>query len=132
MDGIVRCFATTCDDHSEVGGTGGRGDTTWRWDAAAAAEVTVTFHETGRDVTWTFGRQLLIDGLAGTSGLGDVQIWRDNDRLKVRLSSPSGCAVYAFKASDVKAFTKATTHLIPAGTEEIDVDAILAGLLAGA
>jgi hypothetical protein len=102
--------------------------------------VRVAFH-VGLDepVEWVFARDILADGARGFEGVGDVRVWPSADTngrlavLNIRLSSPSGEALFRFPAADVTKFLTATHQLVPRGCEflYLDIDAELTSLLEG-
>ena len=100
--------------------------------------VTAVFHaDDEASVAWTFGRDLLAQGLAEPSGEGDVGIWPSTSRgaavICLALSSPSGRALLEASRDDVRAFLAATYDLVPQGTESehLDLEDALVRLLAG-
>ena len=86
-------------------------------------------------VEWMFARQLLVDGLSHPTGDGDVRVWPSMSiRRRVvhlRMTSPSGSAVFEIERQDVLDFLSRTQVAVPQGTEEsaVDLDAELAQLL---
>lgn len=103
--------------------------------------VQVTFHTGGAAddcaVVWTFARQLIIDGLDGPAGLGDVRVWPvPDDRhsctsIALALCSPSGEALFEISREAVSAFLRRTYEEVPLGFEDrhVDMDAELKVLL---
>lgn len=97
--------------------------------------VTATFR-TGHDnrVTWTFGRELLDEGMRFPSGLGDVRIepWRDTGRVLITLRSPAGRTLVTVSGQDVSGFLGLTYDMVPEGAEGTcaDIDGELVRLLA--
>lgn len=87
-------------------------------------------------VTWTFARQLLHEGLVLPTGDGDVRVWPANGFggrvLRLRMSAPSGRAVFEVRADAVAEFLLATYASVPAGAERqhLDIDGGLRELLA--
>ncbi|MGH3546251.1 MAG: SsgA family sporulation/cell division regulator [Mycobacteriales bacterium] len=87
------------------------------------------------DISWTFSRELLADGLDAPSGYGDVRIWPWNSSgrqsVALALSSPDGYALFEAPRSVVKRFLDRCYGCVPAGVEEhyIDIDTSLANLL---
>ncbi|WP_435220547.1 SsgA family sporulation/cell division regulator [Streptomyces sp. Tue6028] len=88
-------------------------------------------------VKWIIARDLLIDGLSGPVGEGDVRIWpaceHDRRYLHVSLNPPTGTALFKVPAEEVEAFLRETEAVVPRGSESayIDSDSLLAHLLAG-
>ncbi|GAU67980.1 putative cell division protein [Streptomyces sp. NBRC 110611] len=99
--------------------------------------VHVTFH-VGSDspVTWTFARELLVEGVFRPCGQGDVRVWprKVNGRSVVgmALNSPDGEAVLEAPASAVSAWLERTLRLVPPGSEQghLGLDKGLSELLA--
>ncbi len=109
-----------------------------RYLAADPYAVTAVFHaDDEASVAWTFGRDLLAQGLDAPSGEGDVGIWPSTSRgapvICLALSSPSGRALLEASRDDVRTFLAATYDLVPQGTESehLDLEEALERLLAG-
>ncbi|MEU8913811.1 MULTISPECIES: SsgA family sporulation/cell division regulator [Streptomyces] len=86
----------------------------------------------GAEVTWTFGRELLEEGLHGAAGAGDVQIWPyDDDAVVVEFHAVGGMAVVQFETQELRAFLTQSYELVAKGDEarHLDVEADLAALL---
>lgn len=83
-------------------------------------------------VSWVFARSLLARGLHMMSGIGDVSIWPRDDktRLVIALDSPDGSATLEVPWDPVYRFFEETCDAIPLGGERVDVDAVLAKILA--
>ncbi|WNO76904.1 SsgA family sporulation/cell division regulator [Streptomyces sp. AM8-1-1] len=109
-----------------------------RYEPSDPYAVRVAFTAEGSDETveWIFGRDLLIDGLKGPVGEGDVQIWpasdRDRGALYIILKPPDGVALIRATAQDIKRFVHETEALVPRGSESecVDPDALRKHLLA--
>lgn len=83
------------------------------------------------DATWTFGRDLLADGLTRVTPQalgGDVRTWVGPEGYVISLDSPFGAAKFALPTHDVNQFLYTTFQLVAKGEEytEKDVDAELA------
>ena len=102
----------------------------FRYDTADPFAVTVTFTDDD-DVPWTFDRGLLAEGLDGLTGLGDVSLWPDGDRLMYRMSNDDEAVTFSFPAESVRWFLAETYKAVPAGSEIVDLSG-LAELLGGA
>ncbi|GAB2679183.1 SsgA family sporulation/cell division regulator [Thalassiella azotivora] len=106
-----------------------------RYSARDPYAVTVAFRGEDVSVEWVFGRDLLIEGMTGPGGQGDVHIWpgqrAGSDLLLISLSSPDGQAVLEADRSDVADFLARTTRIVPPGQEAhfVDLDAEIASLL---
>lgn len=86
----------------------------------------------GAEVTWTFGRDLLEEGLSEPAGAGDVQIWPyDSDDVVVEFHAVSGMAVVQFDVHELRAFLTRSYQLVAKGDEvrHLDVEADLVALL---
>lgn len=106
--------------------------------AADPWAVRVAFRTGGEDggsVEWMFARQLLTDGVAGSTGEGDVRVWPavSGDARVVHLSmaSPSGSALFELDRDDLVAFLQQTYLAVPTGSEgaAVDLDTELDALL---
>ncbi|MEU6340882.1 SsgA family sporulation/cell division regulator [Streptomyces sp. NPDC046977] len=84
------------------------------------------------DAVWVVSRDLLLAGLRGPSGAGDVHVrpGADGDTL-IGLGGESGTAVLRVGTGVLAAFLAAAIALVPLGTESgcIDWDACISGLL---
>ncbi|MFE7033888.1 SsgA family sporulation/cell division regulator [Streptomyces sp. NPDC057621] len=101
--------------------------------------VHVTFH-IGSDhpVSWTFARELLVEGVFRPCGHGDVRAWPTKvggrGVVLMALSSPDGDALLEAPAAQVSAWLERTLRAVPPGTEaaRLGLDDGLAELLAPA
>ena len=110
-----------------------------RYDPADPYAVHVVFHggahDSGAEVSWSFARQLLLDGLQEPAGMGDVRVWPwvgdAGPAIALALSSPDGHALFAVPREALSAFVARTYEQVPNGTESehLDVDAALATML---
>jgi hypothetical protein len=74
----------------------------------------------GEEVTWTFARTLLDQGLRAPAGRGDVQIWPYGlNRTVVEFHSPHGMAVLLFQAPALRHFLVRTYEVVPCGQEDL-------------
>ncbi|NWF24878.1 SsgA family sporulation/cell division regulator [Streptomyces sp. PKU-EA00015] len=91
--------------------------------------VHIAFHiDTPDPVSWTFGRDLLIDGVYRPSGEGDVRIWpatvhEERSAICLLLSAPDGNAVLRAPATALTAWLERTMRLVPPGDERLLVPA---------
>jgi Streptomyces sporulation and cell division protein, SsgA len=107
---------------------------TYRADDPYAAHV--AFH-VGEDasVTWTFARELLVEGVFRPCGEGDVRVWpakvQGRDLICVALSSPEGDALLEMSSSVVSRWLERTLRAVPPGRESqaLGLDEALAELL---
>ncbi|MFF8292709.1 SsgA family sporulation/cell division regulator [Streptomyces sp. NPDC016309] len=84
--------------------------------------VRMTFHLPGdAPVTWAFGRELLLDGINGPSGEGDVHIRptgpEDLSDVSIRLQVGGDRALFRSSAPPLVAFLDRTDKLVPLGQE---------------
>ena len=114
-------------------------DTELSYDPADPLAVSATFSTVAGRVRWTFGRDLLIEGLVEPAGDGDVHVWPcvDNDGnsvIIIELCSPDGEALVQCRTADITAFVERMTRSVAPGAESalIDVDAAIAAILAAA
>ncbi|MFJ7245707.1 SsgA family sporulation/cell division regulator [Kitasatospora sp. NPDC098652] len=107
------------------------------YEAGDPYAVRFTFHLPGdAPVTWVFARELLLDGLGGPSGEGDVRIGPlggEPAEVSIALCSPNGHAVLHARAAALAAFLARADRLVPVGRESIgkELDAELADILRG-
>ncbi|KIF75467.1 regulator [Streptomyces sp. 150FB] len=92
------------------------------YEAADPFAVRMTFHLPGdAPVTWTFGRELLLDGINTPSGDGDVHIApTDPENLSdvhIRLQVGEDHALFRVSAPPLVAFLDRTDRLVPLGQE---------------
>lgn len=99
--------------------------------------VHITFHVTSdKPVTWTFSRELLVDGTFGAAGEGDVRVFPGKDRGRpmvcIALSSPDGQALLMAPAAGVSAWLERTLRTVAPGAERewLPLDEALRELLA--
>jgi hypothetical protein len=107
------------------------------YDATDPYAVTTVFMTGASQVRWTFGRDLLSDGLFEPSGDGDVHVWPclDSDGhavVIIELCSPDGEALVQARTGVLSSFVERMTAAVAPGTESdhIDVDAALAAIFA--
>ena len=99
--------------------------------------VTTVFMTGASNVRWTFGRELLSDGLFEPSGDGDVHVWPCLDSeghavVIIELCSPDGEALVQAKTGDLTIFVERMNKAVEPGTESelTDVDAAITAILA--
>jgi len=105
----------------------------WSYTTADPYAVTLSFRaERGRWIEWCFARDLLVAGLSGAAGDGDVRIRPDSgsdpDQMLMELESPDGYAVVEFGRESAARFVASTHALVPLGSESafVDVDVFIA------
>lgn len=90
---------------------------------------------TSDGVEWLFARDLLVEGLIGPAGDGDIRITQDEadgDSIIIELRGPDRCAVLAVPAGSLAEFLTATYAVVGVGEEHraVDIDRELSILLA--
>ncbi|MCD7444631.1 SsgA family sporulation/cell division regulator [Streptomyces lincolnensis] len=74
----------------------------------------------GEEVTWTFGRALLAEGLGGPAGSGDVHLWPCGRAATVlELHSPYGLALLRFDTPELRRFLLRSYAVVGAGAEDV-------------
>ena len=98
--------------------------------------ASATFRTGDGDITWTFARDLLRDGMSEAVGEGDIQIRPGHPSrgpvIMLTLSSPSGGAQIEAPRHDVADFVAETYRVCPDGSEwmYLDLDRTIDNLLA--
>lgn len=93
-------------------------------------EITFTFEDQEGYKIWTVARELIRDALAnGRSGLCDVKCVTIDKEFTLIISSPDGSMAAEMHRARVQRFLSRTNAILPIGSEVIDVDAMIAGLL---
>jgi len=99
--------------------------------------VTTVFMTGASQVRWTFGRDLLREGLYEPCGDGDVHVWPCLDShghavVIIELCSPDGEALVQAKTGDLTSFVERMTKAVEPGTESAltDVDGAITAILA--
>lgn len=99
--------------------------------------VSAAFRSGDGVVTWSFARDLLIEGMAVPSGVGDIRIAPvhavGGTQLRIELSSPAGNAVLVGPIGPVAEFVAKSLDMLPQGYEwqHLNFDTGLAELLNG-
>lgn len=86
----------------------------------------------GVEVSWTFSRELLAEGVAEAAGSGDVRVRPYGyDRTELEFHAVEGTAVVHVRTGELRRFLADADALVPAGEESafVDVDGDLAELL---
>jgi len=98
--------------------------------------VTTVFMTGASQVRWTFGRDLLTEGLYEPSGDGDVHVWPCLDAegravVIIELCSPDGEALVQARTNDLSTFVERMSSVVAPGTESdhVDVDVAIAAIL---
>ncbi|MET9801352.1 SsgA family sporulation/cell division regulator [Streptomyces sp. NPDC006368] len=99
--------------------------------------VHITFHVgSAYPVSWTFARELLVEGVFRPCGHGDVRVWpstyEGRSVVLMALTSPDGDALLEAPAVAVSAWLERTLRAVPPGeeSEQLGLDDELAELLA--
>lgn len=81
-------------------------------------------------VEWVFSRELLVDGLVGPAGTGDVQLFPTQAGIVFELTSPSGRARLVADTEALASFVQETLNVVPLGAESryFDLDQEIAML----
>ena len=108
---------------------------TFSYDATDPYAVQVTFHVPAGDVPWVVARSLLVRGLGEPAGDGDIRLQPGLDeegRAIVRMDfhSPEGRLRVEARTGDLLGFLGRTWISVRPGEETLDVDDLLASLLA--
>ncbi|MCE7082544.1 SsgA family sporulation/cell division regulator [Streptomyces sp. ST2-7A] len=99
--------------------------------------VHLTFHVNSPvPVNWTFARDLLVDGIAGPAGTGDVRVRPavadEVPVINLELTSPDGDALLQAPAEELSTWLEHTLLAVPVGAEleRLRMEDGLAALLA--
>jgi hypothetical protein len=99
--------------------------------------MTAVFLTGDSEVRWTFGRDLLLEGISEPIGDGDVHVWPCMDAdgrpvVLIELCSPDGEALVQARTGDLASFLDRVTAAVPPGAEPrlLDIDAALASIFA--
>ncbi|MFE2879596.1 SsgA family sporulation/cell division regulator [Streptomyces roseus] len=117
--------------HLHEGDTGERLPVTLTYSQSDRHAITVAFHPgTDSEVRWTFARDLLVNGLHHSVGIGDVIVWpaapaRTTEaitvqRVHIRLRSPEGTALLSVARPDITAFLDTSEVLASSAATETD------------
>ncbi|WP_327135852.1 SsgA family sporulation/cell division regulator (plasmid) [Streptomyces sp. NBC_01343] len=117
--------------HLHEGDTGERLPVTLTYSQSDRHAITVAFHPgTDSEVRWTFARDLLVNGLHHSVGIGDVIVWpaapdrtAENStvqRVHIRLRSPEGTALLSVARPDITAFLDISEALASSAVTETD------------
>ncbi len=106
------------------------------YDASDPFAVTTVFITGSSRVRWTFGRDLLTQGLYEPSGDGDVHVWPCLDTgghavVIIELCSPDGEALVQARTGDLTTFVDRMNKVVEQGQESahIDIDAAIMAIL---
>lgn len=108
-----------------------------RYDPADPYAVTTVFKTGSSHVRWTFGRELLAEGLYEPAGDGDVHVWPCLDSFGhavviIELCSPDGEALVQARTGDLQSFVERMNQAVAMGSESelVDVDAAITAIFA--
>ena len=97
--------------------------------------VTTVFMTGASQVRWTFGRDLLTEGLYEPSGDGDVHVWPclDSDGhavVIIELCSPDGEALVQARTGELSTFVERMSAAVEPGHESdhLDMDATISAI----
>ncbi|MGW6454520.1 SsgA family sporulation/cell division regulator [Streptomyces sp. NPDC055078] len=77
----------------------------------------------GTDISWAFGRELLVTGVDEPAGVGDVRVRPYGyDRTVMEFRAPEGVAVLHVRTSELRRFLKRALGVVPAGREYLYLD----------
>ncbi|MGW1890353.1 SsgA family sporulation/cell division regulator [Streptomyces sp. NPDC002004] len=98
-----------------------------RYETSDPYAVRLTFHLPGdAPVTWAFGRELLVDGVSGPCGDGDVHVSPvapgAPEDVHIRLQVGPDQALFRVGAAPLVAFLDRTDRLVPLGQERALAD----------
>ncbi|GGV02679.1 hypothetical protein GCM10010211_82480 [Streptomyces albospinus] len=97
--------------------------------AADPYAVEAVFTLNGRPVRWMFARDLLVEGMHGRTGVGDIAVWSNSDsegaHTFIELSPPSGTALVSLPHSRVEEFLNQSTAIAQKGAEYTLADSSL-------
>ncbi|MCX6395921.1 MAG: SsgA family sporulation/cell division regulator [Propionibacteriales bacterium] len=104
------------------------------FDPADPWAVAMTLATVTGPVTWTFARDLLIEGQFEPTGDGDVHVWPclspcGEAVVIVELDSPAGETLLQFPTRAIQDFVYASLETVPLGEEQTDIDSWLENLL---
>ncbi|MFG3370369.1 SsgA family sporulation/cell division regulator [Streptomyces sp. NPDC048156] len=116
----------------EEGATGASFPTRLTYRLRDPYAVEASFHaDDDEPVVWVFARDLLIEGLSGSAGEGDVVVWtaeesqEQEQRTYIRLNSPEGTALLSARHEQLKRYLERTQHLCTPGMEHLHAGAAL-------
>ncbi|HEU5473923.1 MAG TPA: SsgA family sporulation/cell division regulator [Actinophytocola sp.] len=104
----------------------------WTYRADDPFTIRVAF-QTDHDswVEWVFARDLLVNGLTGSAGIGDVRLrpkrTEGRTMLQLEIESPEGHALLELERESVQLFLEATVLMVPLGQESnhFDIDGLI-------
>lgn len=108
---------------------------TFAYDVVDPYAVQVIFHVPAGDVPWVVARSLLTRGLGEPTGEGDIRLrpgLDEDGRAVVRMDfhSPEGRLKVEVRSAELLSFLSRTWITVRPGQEAVDLDDLLADLLA--
>jgi hypothetical protein len=98
--------------------------------------ITMTFHSASSDVTWVVSRDLLVEGISGPAGDGDVLVYpaATEGSTIIDFCSPDGRLTTRTSSNQLRDFLVRSFRVVPAGAESLflDLDSLIIDLLASA
>ncbi|MFE2414938.1 SsgA family sporulation/cell division regulator [Kitasatospora sp. NPDC059408] len=95
----------------------------WSYRSDEPHAVALDFADFQPDATWTLSRDLLVAGLHGPAGEGDVHVAPFDDAyVLIALADDEGVALLAASADAVARFLAATARIVPPGLEHTRID----------
>jgi hypothetical protein len=120
----------------EFGGDGVLIDVTLSFDPADPFAVTAMLHSGSGTVQWTFGRDLLVDGMHQPAGDGDVLVrpgldYAGHSAVIIELRAPQGSFMGQLATRELGPFVRDMLDVVPPGAESglVDVEALVEQLL---
>lgn len=104
-----------------------------RYDPRDPWAVEIAFGRPGEEVRWLVGRDLLLTGRTDPVGEGDVLVSPSIDErgrasVILELCSPSGRLIAQLSTRELSTFLDRTVAAVPPGTEQVDLDRLVAAL----
>lgn len=101
-------------------------ETTFTYDSADPFAVTMTVATRPEPIRWRFARDLLVAGMTGPAGIGDVRVAPfDRATVVIDLSSPDGSDSLYVRRRDLVRFLAGSGRLVPRERANPDLDAAL-------
>lgn len=105
-----------------------------RYDPLDPWAVEIAFGDPGEEVRWLVGRELLLDGRTDPVGEGDVLVSpsideRGSAAVILELCSPHGRLIAQLSTRELSVFLERTVAAVPRGSEQVDLDRLVTGLL---
>ena len=120
----------------EFGGDGVLIDVTLSFDPADPFAVTAMLPSGAGTVQWTFGRDLLVDGMHQPAGEGDVLVrpgldYAGHSAVIIELRAPQGSFMGQLATRELGPFVRDMLDAVPPGAESVlvDVEALVEQLL---